>query len=498
MSVREYIGARYLPLFPDDPQWSSANTYEPLTVVQNLGSSYISRQYVPAGIQISNTDYWVLWADFNSQIEQYRAEVQAFDGRITANANDIDALEAILPKSSFSSTNTVAAAISTNANDIDALEVRLPKSAFTSTNTVSAAINANKSAIEDLEDATVRDYAVFIGDSYLRGTGSTDGAAGGEGYSSIGNGWGKTLAAREGLDVAKVMCIAGGGGGFNSLGVNGGGNGLNYSGMVQKAYDLMTADQRARVRYVIICGGLNDGTSITRGSVSGTINLARTLFNHVPIHVFSECGRDSFPWRPTTGNHYAYGMIKEMCAGFGATYHEMWPLFYGSNGFFNSDGVHLNSEGYAVLGRAMFAALHGGIVAPQSIEQYGYVDITPSTGASFNTPLYYDGYLHVEIQGTITVTADLDISGQSPVQLGTIPQALAPRFTIQDVAWCAGENAGRFFLLPIEITNAGVIRARRAFSVATNTSVTQQPIETYYNLLNGTTIYLPVFSYDLH
>ena len=133
MSVREYIGARYLPLFPDDPQWSIANAYEPLTVVQNLGSSYISRQYVPAGIQLSNTDYWVLWADFNSQIEQYRTEVQAFDGRITANADDIDALEARLPKSAFTSTNTVKKAID-NLSDL------LPASSFSSSNTVSSAM----------------------------------------------------------------------------------------------------------------------------------------------------------------------------------------------------------------------------------------------------------------------------------------------------------------------------------------------------------------------
>lgn len=122
MSVREYIGARYLPLFPDDPQWSIANAYEPLTVVQNLGSSYISRQYVPAGIQLSNTDYWVLWADFNSQIEQYRAEVQTFDGRITANANDIDSLESIIPSSDFTSSSTVKDAIDSALADIAEVE----------------------------------------------------------------------------------------------------------------------------------------------------------------------------------------------------------------------------------------------------------------------------------------------------------------------------------------------------------------------------------------
>lgn len=161
MSVREYIGSRYIPLFPDDPQWSSSNTYEPLTVVQYQGSSYVSRQYVPVGIQISNTDYWVLWADFNSQIEQYRREVQAFDGRITANTDDIEALEDIIPKESFDSVNTVAAAIDANAADIDALEDIIPKTAFDNVNTVAAAIDAVSGNVENLS-STVENIQTAI------------------------------------------------------------------------------------------------------------------------------------------------------------------------------------------------------------------------------------------------------------------------------------------------------------------------------------------------
>lgn len=79
-----YVGARYVPLFADPLQWSSANTYEPLTIVVNEGNSYTSRTYVPVGIDISNTDYWALTGNYNAQVEQYRQEVQQFDDRITA------------------------------------------------------------------------------------------------------------------------------------------------------------------------------------------------------------------------------------------------------------------------------------------------------------------------------------------------------------------------------------------------------------------------------
>lgn len=81
-NVRQYIGARYVPLV--DGEWDNTKSYEPLTVVYYNGNSYTSRQYVPTGIDISNTDYWAQTGNYNAQIEAYRQEVWAFDGRIDA------------------------------------------------------------------------------------------------------------------------------------------------------------------------------------------------------------------------------------------------------------------------------------------------------------------------------------------------------------------------------------------------------------------------------
>lgn len=89
MAVREYVGARYVPLFADPLQWSNTRTYEPLTIVVNQGNSYTSRQFVPTGIDISNEDFWALTGNYNAQVEQYRQEVLKFDGRIKANAQAI-------------------------------------------------------------------------------------------------------------------------------------------------------------------------------------------------------------------------------------------------------------------------------------------------------------------------------------------------------------------------------------------------------------------------
>ena len=74
MAVQQFIGARYVPVFADPVDWNDSRTYEPLTIVLHGGNSYTSKQYVPKGIDIDNEDFWVLTANYNSQVELYRKE----------------------------------------------------------------------------------------------------------------------------------------------------------------------------------------------------------------------------------------------------------------------------------------------------------------------------------------------------------------------------------------------------------------------------------------
>ena len=91
MSVREYIGARYVPLFIGD--WDDTVTYEPLSIVQYQGDSYTSRQYVPAGIEITNETYWACTGNYNAQVDAYRQEVSNlrtdFNNKFPIVTNDI-------------------------------------------------------------------------------------------------------------------------------------------------------------------------------------------------------------------------------------------------------------------------------------------------------------------------------------------------------------------------------------------------------------------------
>lgn len=108
---RQYVGARYVPIFgrsgEDSIEWDNSGAYEPLTIVYHNGDTYTSRRYVPAGIDISDTGYWVITGRYNAQIEQYRQEVVTLGTIVDSNSEAIDDINNMLPSDSFSSDSTV-------------------------------------------------------------------------------------------------------------------------------------------------------------------------------------------------------------------------------------------------------------------------------------------------------------------------------------------------------------------------------------------------------
>lgn len=91
--VREYIGARYVPVFANPLEWSDTRGYEPLTIVSYNGNSYTSMQSVPPGTPITDTTMWASTGNYNAQVEAYRQEVQQWSGQIeTANDKASEAM----------------------------------------------------------------------------------------------------------------------------------------------------------------------------------------------------------------------------------------------------------------------------------------------------------------------------------------------------------------------------------------------------------------------
>lgn len=129
MAVTQYIGSRYVPLFADPIEWSSSNTYEPLTIVLHDGNSYTSKQAVPKGIDISDEKFWALTGNYNAQVELYRRETKAAktaadnaqaaadDAQADATAAQTD-IDTLLPKSNFSAENTVKKYVDDNIESV--------------------------------------------------------------------------------------------------------------------------------------------------------------------------------------------------------------------------------------------------------------------------------------------------------------------------------------------------------------------------------------------
>lgn len=85
------VGPRVTPHFVKPSLWSALTTYHFFDAVHDAaGASYVAiKPEVPAGTELTNEDYWFLWADPNSQFADLSELVKTFNGRITQNTEDI-------------------------------------------------------------------------------------------------------------------------------------------------------------------------------------------------------------------------------------------------------------------------------------------------------------------------------------------------------------------------------------------------------------------------
>lgn len=90
MANNIYIGNRYVPVFANPVEWDNLREYEALTIVTYNGTAYTSRQRVPVGTALSNTEYWVVTGNYNAQVEQYRQEVNQLASDLDTLSDSVD------------------------------------------------------------------------------------------------------------------------------------------------------------------------------------------------------------------------------------------------------------------------------------------------------------------------------------------------------------------------------------------------------------------------
>lgn len=72
--MNQYIGARYVPLLAGE--WDATKSYEYLTTVSSGNNSYTSKQNVPAGTPLTNTEYWMQTGNYGAQLTEIEEEIQ--------------------------------------------------------------------------------------------------------------------------------------------------------------------------------------------------------------------------------------------------------------------------------------------------------------------------------------------------------------------------------------------------------------------------------------
>ena len=163
VGTRQYIGARYVPIFgrkgEESIEWDNSAPYEPLTIVLYQGNSYTSRQYVPVGVEITNQEFWAITGNYNAQVEMYRQEVRnllPYDETPTEDSTKavtsdgikkaIDTAVSVETTRAKEAEQVNATAISdetTRAKEAEAvIDELLPKNAFSSKHTVYDEITA--------------------------------------------------------------------------------------------------------------------------------------------------------------------------------------------------------------------------------------------------------------------------------------------------------------------------------------------------------------------
>lgn len=120
MAVREYIGPRIVPRFAEPIEWDKTRKYESLTVVVYKGSSYTSKMAVPTGIDITDKRYWVLTADYNAQIEEYRRQSEGAATAAAKASSDVTAGIAQMRQDVDKTTNNLTSQMGTLKSQVSA------------------------------------------------------------------------------------------------------------------------------------------------------------------------------------------------------------------------------------------------------------------------------------------------------------------------------------------------------------------------------------------
>ena len=333
MSVRQYIGARYVPKFFENSQggaeWQAGVAYEPLTIVTYNSNSYTSKQIVPAtvGNPSDNPDYWASTGIYNQQVEDLRRQFVQLSEDVDGYAERLGIAEG------------------------DIVEV------------------ADRVSLLDNRKV------VFIGDSFCDGGmgGYVNGV-----FTRFCNFAGKT----PGTDA---FLFAKGG-----AGMVGAGQGVTFSDLADQAIAAHTSDAD-EISDVIIAGGSNDcdyETSAINSAKDALIAKIKTAFSNARIFIVC-CGGFMNPTRrELLYSRVRYVYTYRPSAGVIPIVNAHIPLL--NPACFNTDGIHPSAEGCTEIGECIATAFNEISRSGYMPDTYcAYVSIPAAEGVNNALQLIY-------------------------------------------------------------------------------------------------------------
>lgn len=403
VGTRQYIGARYVPIFgrkeETSIQWDNSAPYEPLTIVLYQGNSYTSRQYVPTGVDILNEEFWALTGNYNAQVEAYRREVQAFSNRIDAVEDSDVTQNTQLAGTADSGLKTLISANTERLSDVDAQLAGTAESGLKSLIGENAdAIEQNASSItaqgeqlagntnSGLKDLINANTALINGQSeQLAGntnsglkdlimTNAADiaqirqdvGKSGYEGAKSIGFGDSNMVGGEAGATentyyqiCQKLGCT------YDNRGVNGATFALTGNNKIKDVIDAATADDK--VKLVVLIGGINDyhygeyNVGSFKTAVSECVNVCLTKFPNADICLIWDQGKQH-----PNARMLRYPHAMSTLANYSRTRNiavvPTFDLCFDANLYASQN--HWNGNGCSIVAQRACALLTGGSLYP--------------------------------------------------------------------------------------------------------------------------------------
>lgn len=394
---RTAIGPRITPNFITDP-WSSDNSYQYYDVVLVDGASYIARKAVPAGIQITNTEYWIRWADSNTQFQELQNTVQTFDGRITENA---DAIATEVERATAAEA-TKAPVMHASANDTYGVGTNANYGHLKLADTASD-MDVTDGTAATPKMVTRQKAMLAIGDSF--------------GVDSVTSPvfWHTVVA--QGLGLTDLNYCEGSTGFATKNPMSN----RNFEANVVRAYNDDSFNNED-VEFIVCYGGLNDHTQTGETPItSAIVSFANKCHELYPKAKLVIAGCNSwYAASPVPSYNNGYGsfnlfmehLLQDQAGNAGYAFCDVTFACIGYESYFagTSDGYHFTQAGSKAAGAAILASMYGNgfatklstyndcVVKKQSDDtQVGTADITVKR--------YHDGLM---ITGSATIEPKLE------------------------------------------------------------------------------------------